>query len=81
MFAKIRWALKQVLCGYSDNSCERTVNIFGVLFPDSKIAASMELSRNKLNYIIKYGLTPDFKNILIEDLGSADFYQFALTKV
>ena len=45
---------------------------FGGLFPDSKIAASMELSKNKLKYI-NHGHTPYFKNILTEDLGSADF--------
>ena len=37
MFAEIRWALKQVLCGYSDNSCKGTVNLFGVMFPDSTL--------------------------------------------
>ena len=33
----------------------------------------MELGRNKLEYIINHGLAPYFKNILTEDLGSADF--------
>ena len=55
MFAEIRWALKQVLCGYSENSCAGTINLFGVMFPDSKIAASMKLGRNKLKYIINHG--------------------------
>ena len=32
----------------------------------------MELSKNKLKYI-NHGHTPYFKNILTEDLGSADF--------
>ena len=53
-------SLKQVLCGYSDNSCEGTVNLFGVMFPEGKIAASMKLGRNKLKYIINYGLNPLF---------------------
>ena len=81
MFAEIRRALKQVFCGYSDNSCKGTVNLFEVMFPDSKIAASMELGINKLKYIINHGLAPYFKNILIEDLESADFFQFTLMKV
>ena len=49
------------------------VNLFRVMFPDSKFAASMELGRNKLKYIINHGLAPYFKIILTEDLGSADF--------
>ena len=73
MFAEIRWALKQILCGRKDNSFEGRVNLFGVTFPDSKIVASMELFRNKLKYIINHGLVPYFKSILTEDLGSADF--------
>ena len=73
MFAEIRWALKQGLCGYSDNPCKGTVNLFWVMFPDSKTAASMELGKNKLKSIKNHGLAPYFKNILIEDLGSAGF--------
>ena len=73
MFAQIRWASKQVLCVYSGNLCEGMINLFGVMFPDSKIAASMELARNKLKYSINHGLAPYFKNILTGDLGSAEF--------
>ena len=43
------------------------------MFPDCKIAASMEFGRKKLKYIINHGLAPYFKNILTEDLGSAEF--------
>ena len=73
MFAETRWALKQVLCGCDDNSWEGTVNLFVVMLPDSKIAASVELHRNKLKYILNHGLASYFKNILTEDLVSADF--------
>ena len=78
MFAEIRWALKQVLCGYSDNSCEGTVNVFGVIFPDSEIVVSIELGRNKLKYIMNRGLVPYFKDIFTEDLGSAEFLSVCL---
>ena len=43
------------------------------MFPDSRIAASMELRRNKVKYIVNCGLSPYLKNILTEDLGSAEF--------
>ena len=44
-----------------------------MMFPDGRIAASVELGRNKLKYIINHGLAPYFENILTEDLGSAEF--------
>ena len=78
MFSEMRWALEQVLCGYSDNSCKGTVNLFWVMFLNSKIAASMDLGRNKLKFIINHEFAPCFRNIL---LGPADFYQFALMRV
>ena len=52
MFAEIRWALKQVFCGYSDNSCEGTVNLFGVVFPDSVRAVNDQLTVAKLSLFI-----------------------------
>ena len=72
MFAEMRRAIKQVLCGYSDNSSKGMVNLFEVMFPDSKIATSMELGRNKLKYIVNH--------ILTEDLESADFFSVCIDK-
>ena len=52
-----------------------------MMFPDAKIAASMELGRNKLKYIINHGLVPYFKNILTEDLGSAEFLSVCFDEI
>ena len=43
--AEIRWALKHVFCGYSDNSVKDSINTFKVMFPESKIASKMELGK------------------------------------
>ena len=37
MFAEIRWAVKQVLCGNSDNSCEGTINLLRLCFLIAKL--------------------------------------------
>ena len=39
--AEIWWALKHVVCGYSDNSVTDSINTFKVMFLDSKIASKM----------------------------------------
>ena len=46
--AEIRWVLKHVVGGYSDNSVTGSVNLFQSMFPDSKIASIMELGKDKL---------------------------------
>jgi len=58
--AKMRWALKHVFCGYSDNSVKDSINTFKVMFPDSKIASKMELGKDKLKYVVNYGNAPFF---------------------
>ena len=72
MFAEVIWAIKQVLCCHSENSYEGTINLFGVIFPNGKTAANMELRRKILKYVINHGFSSYFKNILTENLGSAD---------
>ena len=37
MFAEIRWTVKQVLCGNSDNSCEGSINLLTLCFLIAKL--------------------------------------------
>ena len=37
--AEIRWVLKHVVSGYSDNSVKDSVNVFKAMFLDSKISS------------------------------------------
>ena len=48
MNAEIRWVLKHVVGGYTDNSVTGSVNLFQSMFSDSKIASIMELGKDKL---------------------------------
>ena len=51
---------------------EGTINLFGIMFPNGKTAANMELRRKILKYIINHGFSPYFKNFLTENLVSSD---------
>ena len=56
--AEIWWAIKHVNCGYSDNSVTDSLNTFKVMFLDSKIASKMGLGKEKLKYLVNYGIAP-----------------------
>lgn len=71
--AEIRWTLKHILNGYSDNSCKETLQTFITMFPDSLIAAEMELGPNKMKYITNHGLAPHFKSILKADVTASEW--------
>ena len=55
---EIWWALKHVVRGYSDNSVTDSINTFKVMFLDSKIASKMGLGKEKLKYLVNYGIAP-----------------------
>ena len=72
--AEIRWALKQILSGYSDNSCKDMVVLFQTLFPDSEISKKMRLEPNKLKYIINHGIAPYVKESLLDEVKKSDHF-------
>ena len=46
--AEICWALKIVLLKYSKSSCDDTVQLLKVMFPNSKVAESLSCAKNKI---------------------------------
>ena len=64
MNAEIRWVLKHVVGGCSDNFVTGSVNLFHSMFPDSKIAGIMELDKDQLKYVVNYGIAPYFLQLL-----------------
>ena len=56
MNAEVWWVLQHVVSGYSDNSVTGSVNLFQSMFPVSKIARTMELGKDKLKYVVNYGI-------------------------
>ena len=66
--AEIRWVLKSVISGYSNNSSANLNNLFSCMFPDSQLAKSFKLGADKMRYSINFGLAPFFKSLLYEDI-------------
>lgn len=66
--AEIIWILKTVMSNYSNNSDTILSRLFLCLFPDSKIAQSIELGPRKLKYIVPFGVALHFKEILYEQI-------------
>ena len=69
--AEILWALKSVVSHFSLNSAQDIMEIFKAMFPDSNIAQRMSCGPTKLSYLITFGITPYFKQLLIDDLKKA----------
>lgn len=66
--SEILWCLEAVTTHRSLRSAEKDVKLFSKLFPDSEIAKSMQLGRDKMAYVIVYGIAPYFKEQLDRDL-------------
>lgn len=71
--AEIRWALKVLT---SHHSFRLNLNqLFCVMFPDSDIAKSFQLSKTKCAYYIVHGLAPYFMEILLQEINLNHYKQ------
>ena len=66
--AEIRWTLFCVKYNFSDNSQDGFVPIVQKMFPDSKIAASLRLGPDKIGKVVKFGLYPYFKSLVLDKI-------------
>lgn len=72
--AEILWCLQTVLNHTSLSSSAKSVGLFPVMFPDSKIASAMQLGRTKIAYTIVFGLAPYFHEILENEIKGCDCF-------
>ena len=72
-------------CGYNDISVKDSINTFQVMFPDSKTASKMELDKDKLKYVVNYGIAPFFAEGLNKQVNESEWlavsYDESLNKV
>ncbi|XP_041775449.1 uncharacterized protein LOC121595491 [Anopheles merus] len=66
--AEIVWALETIATHNSYRSAGANTNLFKTMFPDSQIAAKLEMGRTKLAYLITFGLAPYFTNEIFKQL-------------
>ena len=57
------------LNGISNNPNQDNSNLFQTMFPDSKIAKSLQMGPNKIRYSIKHGFGLYFRGLLTEVLN------------
>ena len=66
------WALEVLNYHYFLNYCANKGNS-SVLFPDSGIAKTFQMASTKASYIVYYGLAPQFKEMLLDNLKEVPF--------
>ncbi|XP_046393340.1 uncharacterized protein LOC124161149 isoform X1 [Ischnura elegans] len=71
--AEILWCIYCVTSHTSLSSGGKAVQLFPTMFPDSMIAAKMELGRNKIAYSLVHGLAPHFHDVITSKLTKLDF--------
>ena len=74
---EIIWVLKCVLAVYSNRSCDGLDEIFARMFPDSAIAQTFKLGRQKSMYLVTYGIAPYYKSLLKSQLAKSDIMIFS----
>ena len=72
--AEILWTLKVDTSHFSLRSCLGLNELFEVMFPDSKVAKSFQLSKTKCGYFFTYGLAPYVKELLMKKIQSSPFF-------
>ena len=79
--AEILWTLKVVTSHFSLRSCLRLNELFEIMFTDSKVANSFQLSKTKSGYFITYELAPYVKELLMKKIQSSPFLFYLLMRV
>ena len=60
------------MCNHSFSSCDRKVELFQRMFPDSKVATKMCAGRTKMSYLLNYGIAPYMQGLLAEHIKDQD---------
>jgi len=72
--AEVLWALRVCTSHQSYRSVNDIGKLFAQMFPDIVIATSFSMGESKCAYVIKFGLAPYFKHILLDRIkGNGNF--------
>lgn len=75
--SEIIWALNKVVCHFSLRDGERSSKLFPVMFPDSTVAQKFSMHKDKLSYVLTYGLGPFFQNELAMMVKKCDYFSIS----
>ena len=71
---EIIWCLNVVKSHHSFRSCDSLKNLFKVMFPDSAIPGKFSLGKDKVRYMIIYGVYTAFEQNLKSMINSSPWY-------
>ncbi|XP_043468991.1 uncharacterized protein LOC122503272 [Leptopilina heterotoma] len=71
--AEILWCIETVMTHTSLRSAESNVLLFKRMFPDSEIAKSLKLHKDKVSYGVAFGIAPYFQKELVNKLKNREF--------
>ena len=63
------WTLKNVYNELSNNYAKNVVDLFKIIFPDSKVAEKMQVEPIKLKYVVNQGIALYVKEILKNEVN------------
>ncbi|XP_062541413.1 uncharacterized protein LOC134209440 [Armigeres subalbatus] len=72
--AEIRWCIQTVMNHKSLRAAEKDVAVLKRMFNDSEIASKLQLKKDKIAYMIMYGIAPYFKVELVDQINECDFF-------
>lgn len=69
--AEVMWCLNTVANHHSFNSNDGIGELFAAMFSDSDIAKSFACGKDKTSYMIRFGIAPHFKKLLIKSVNDS----------
>lgn len=71
--AGVLWCIETVMSHKSLRIAEKDMGILKRMFQDSEIVKKMQLKKDKIGYVILFGIAPFFNKILIDNLNNVPF--------
>lgn len=72
--AAILWCIETVMIHKSLRAAEKDISIMKRMFHDCAVASKLQLKKDKIAYVLMYGIAPYFKTELTNRINRGDFY-------
>ena len=71
---EVIWSLTASSAHLSNRQAEIVAKSFPHIFEDSAIAQKFSVGKDKLGYLVNHGLYPHFQELVLDCMGSSDFF-------
>ncbi|XP_021701533.1 uncharacterized protein LOC110676754 [Aedes aegypti] len=72
--AEVLWCIQTVMSHKSLRASEKDVSVLKRMFRDSEVASKLQLKKDKIAYVVMYGIAPYFKAELVDRVNQCDFF-------